>query len=94
MRQSLRKKKGKRAIGNSILDDFPSFELLPASQQSLSEISSAEEDNHDKRCGERNKILCVGSLLRPVRERFLSNVYDVEAIVEANPALEIFQFLK
>ena len=87
---SLRKKKKKRTIRESIINNLPSFELLFASQQSLSEFLFIEHDisEHKKEHGNQNKTLCDGLLFCRVRERFLSNVYDVEEIVEVDPVLE------
>ena len=69
---------------------MPSFKFLSASQRSLSETLSIEHvtSEHDKEHHKQNKTLYVGLLLRLMRERFLSNVYDVEKIVEAPPALK------
>ena len=86
---SLRKKKGKRTIRESIVANLPSFKFLSASQRSLSQ-TLFEHDISEQKMEHRkqNTILCLRSPLCPVRERILSNVYDVEEIVEADPVLE------
>ena len=84
------RKKGKRTIIESIVDNLPSFKLFSTSKRSLSETLCVQHDTseHKNEHCKQNKTLCLVLLLCHVRERFLSNVYDIEEIVEANPVFK------